>query len=91
MAGQRAAARRADGRVRAGGAGGVAAVGGEDAGEESVHQGPEEGEAGADYADVDFDRGPGCGGGVVVALVRAVGDGDEGVQAQDGHYADAVG
>ena len=91
MAGQRAAACRADGRVRAGSAGGIAAVGGEDTGEEFVHQGAEEGEAGADYADVDFDRGPGCRGGVVVALVRAVGDGDEGVQAQDGDDADAVG
>ena len=63
---------------------------GEDAGEEFVHQGPQEGQARADYAHVDFDGGPGRGGGVVVALVGAVGDGDEGVQAQDGDDADAA-
>jgi hypothetical protein len=90
VASQRAAACRTDSGVRAGRAGRVAAVGGEDAGEELVHQWAQEGEAGADYAHVYFNGGPGCGGGVVVALVCAVGDGDEGVQAQDGDDADAV-
>ena len=79
MAGQRAAACRADGRVRAGSAGGVAAVGGEDAGEESVHQGPEQGEAGADDADLDFEVAPEGGHGVVPADVFGDGDGVEGL------------
>jgi hypothetical protein len=42
---------------------------GKDVGEEACEQGAQEGEAGTDNADVDFDGTPGCGGGVVVGWV----------------------
>lgn len=48
----------------------------EDAGQEFGHQRAEEGQAGTYDADVCFDRGPCCCGGVVVRWVGAVGYGD---------------
>lgn len=83
VAGQRARAHAPDGRVHARRAVRVALGAREDAGEALGHQRPQERQAGADDAHVGFDRGPCCRGGVVVGLVRAVGDGDEGLETQD--------
>ena len=62
----------------------------EEIGEEVVDDGFEGGEAGADDADAEFDRGPGCRADVVRGVVGRVGDGVEGVEADDGGDAAAV-
>lgn len=53
-------------------------VGGEDAGEEAGGEGFEGGEAGADDANVDFERAPHGGLAIVVGRVVAVGEGVDG-------------
>jgi hypothetical protein len=67
--GPRILARPTYGRVVARAGGAATVLGGEGARKEARHEGAEEGQAGADYADVGFDGGPGCCGGVVVGWV----------------------
>jgi hypothetical protein len=90
VAGQWPTACAADGWVDAWRAASVAAVGGEDAGQAFGHEWSQQRQTGTDNTDVGLDGAPGGSSRVVVALVGAVGYGDERLEAQDGDDADTA-